>query len=152
MLLSELPGMLREHPGQRGGLRPGCARAGWREVGAGSPAGWLLLMFHGSWFPPPPVATHGAWHLLITSSRTCADLINSVPRQHLPALASQLRVLEPASPASRQPSWLWLLPKCCQGGRGAARDPPPQNTVARRGAKHFDVTRQDVVKHLVMLG
>ena len=124
MLLSELPGMLRERLGQRGGLRPSCAEAGWKEVGAGSTAGWPLRAFDGSWDPPPPVARRGAWHLLIASSRTCADVINSVPVSAPPCTLIPAMGAGASSPASWQPSWLWLLPKPCRGGRGAARPPP----------------------------
>lgn len=154
MLLSELPGMLRECLGQRGGLRPSCAQAGWREVGTGSPAGWLLLTFDGSWDPPPPVARYGAWHLLIVSSRTCADLINPIPVSAPPCTRIPAVGAGAISPASRQLSWLWLLTKPCQGGRGAAALPPLPggSSAVHQGAKRFDVTCQDVVKHLAILG
>lgn len=135
MLLSELPGMLREHPGQRGGLRPGCARAGWREVGAGSPPGWLLLMFNGSWFPPPPVATHGAWHLLITSSRTCADLINSVPASAPPCTRIPAAGAGASFPsitaAILAVAAAQMLPGRAWGGRG----PPPAKHSGASGSQ-----------------
>lgn len=66
------------------------------------------------------MARHSGWHLLIISSRLCAELIKQC--QHLPALACQLWVLEPA------------LQHCCcpnPAGEGVGQ-PAPHHTTFRR--------------------
>lgn len=91
-------------------------------------AGWLLLTFHGDWVGP--MAGHNGRHLLIVSSRLCAELINLC--QHLPALACQLWVLEPG------------LQHCCcpnPAGKGVGHLAPHQPAACGvTGAKRFDVT------------
>lgn len=116
--------------------------------------GRLLLTFDGSWDPPPAMAWHGVCHSLIPSSKTCADLIKPIcvsapPCTRIPAVAAGA-----TSPASQQPSWLWLLPKACWGGHGVARQPPSSTAVQRQVGEPNALTspRQDVAKHLVMLG
>lgn len=66
-------------------------------------AGRLLLMFDGSWVPHPAMA--GA--IPHCSIRTRTALRNPALRQHRPAPASQLWVLEPAP--------ILAMPKPCQG-------------------------------------
>lgn len=78
-----------------------------------------------SWDPPPPMARHSVWHLLLTSSRTCADLMKPNPMPaplyaHMPALgagegvgwlgsphqtAAQLHIGEPNALTSSARMW-----------------------------------------------